>query len=47
MVGGQQSARSLAHLCGLAQLADAAGLIRDPALATRRMAAFLSVQGIE
>ena len=30
MVGGQQSARSVLHLCELFRLADAAGLLRDP-----------------
>jgi hypothetical protein len=37
MVGGQQSARSLAHLCELFRLADAAGLLIDPDLAAQRM----------
>jgi hypothetical protein len=46
MVGGQQSARSLAHLCELVRLADAAGLIRDPELATRRMRSLLAVHGV-
>ena len=46
MVGGQQSARSLVHLAELVRLADAAGLIEDPARATARMRAFLAVHGI-
>ena len=46
MVGGQQSARSLLHLSELVRLADAAGLIRDPGLATRRVRALLAVHGI-
>jgi len=46
MVGGQQSARSLVHLCELFRLADAAGLLRDPDLATARMRAFLGVNGV-
>ncbi len=46
MVGGQQSARSLVHLSELFRLADAAGLLRDPDLATARMRAFLGVNGV-
>ena len=46
MVGGQQSARSLVHLAQLVRLADAAGLIEDPARAATRLRAFLSVNGI-
>jgi hypothetical protein len=46
MVGGQQSARSLPHLAELFRLADRSGLLRDPDLARRRMAAVLAVHGI-
>ena len=46
MVGGQQSARSLVHLCELVRLADAAGLISDPALATTRLRALLATHGV-
>ena len=46
MVGGQQSARNIQHLAELFRLADAAGLLQDPALACRRMQQLLSVQGI-
>jgi hypothetical protein len=46
MVGGQQSARSLVHLSKLFRLADAAGLLRDPALAAMRMRALLDIHGI-
>jgi hypothetical protein len=46
MVGGQQSARSLAHLAELFRLADAAGLLQDPVLACRRMQQLLSVHGV-
>jgi hypothetical protein len=46
MVGGQQSARSLAHLAELFRLADRAGLLRDPDMARRRMVRVLSVHGI-
>jgi hypothetical protein len=47
MVGGQESARSLIHLAELFRLADAAGLLRDPALAVARMRRVLAVRGIE
>jgi hypothetical protein len=47
MVGGQQSARSLLHFAELFRLADAAGLLRDPALATHRMRTLLALHGIE
>ena len=47
MVGGQQSARGIVHLSELFRLADAAGLLRDPELATQRMRTFLAVNGIE
>jgi hypothetical protein len=47
MVGGQQSARSILHLADVFRLADRAGLLRDPALAVRRMREVLAVHGIE
>jgi hypothetical protein len=47
MVGGLESARSLLHLAELFRLADAAGLLADPDLAVRRMAAVLRTHGIE
>ena len=47
MVGGQQSARSILHLAEVFRLADRAGLLRDPALAVRRMRELLAVHGIE
>ena len=47
MVGGQQSARSLAHLAELVRLADAACVIRDPELAARRLRSLLATYGIE
>jgi hypothetical protein len=47
MVGGQQSARSVLHLCALFRLADAAGLLRDAELAIARMRDFLRLNGIE
>jgi hypothetical protein len=47
MVGGQQSARSILHLAEVFRLADRAGLLRDPALAVRRMRELLAVHCIE
>jgi hypothetical protein len=47
MVGGQQSARSILHLAEVFRLADRAGLLRDPALAVKRMRELLAVHGIE
>jgi Protein of unknown function (DUF993) len=47
MVGGQESARSTLHLAELFRLADKAGLLANPELATRRMKAVLELRGIE
>src|SRR5690606_10501808 len=47
MVGGQQSARGALHLSQLFRLADAAGLLGDPALAASRMASWLATQGVD
>jgi hypothetical protein len=47
MVGGQESTRSTVHLAELFRLADKAGLLADPELATRRMKAVLATRGIE
>jgi hypothetical protein len=47
MVGGQESARSTVHLAELFRLADQAGLLANPELATRRMRAVLATRGIE
>jgi hypothetical protein len=47
MVGGQQSARSLAHFAELFRLADAAGLIEQPELAVRRMRTQQALHGVE
>ena len=47
MVGGQQSARSIAHLAETFRLADRAGLLRDPELACARMRRLLAVHGID
>jgi hypothetical protein len=46
MVRGLESARSIAHLCELFVLADQAGVLRDPELATQRMRSFLLLAGI-
>ncbi len=46
MVGGQESARSLLHFAELFRLADAAGLLSDPALACRRMQQLLATHGV-
>jgi hypothetical protein len=47
MVGGQESARSTVHLAELFRLADKAGLLANPELATRRMKAVMATHGIE
>src|SRR6201994_1159187 len=47
MVGGQESARSIVHLAELFRLADRAGLLANPELATRRMKAVLATRGVE
>jgi len=47
MVGGQQSARSLLHLAEAFRLADAAGLLEQPELATVRMRQLLALHGVE
>jgi Protein of unknown function (DUF993) len=47
MAGGQESARSTLHLAELFRLADQAGLLANPELATRRMKAVLATRGID
>ena len=47
MVGGQQSARSLAHFAGIFRLADGAGLLERPELAVVRMRHLLALHGID
>lgn len=47
MVGGQQSTRSLLHLCELFRLADAANVLERPDLAVHRMKTMLALHGIE
>jgi hypothetical protein len=46
MVGGQQSTRSLPHLCEIFRLADQANLLEQPDLATHRMQTLLAVHGV-
>jgi hypothetical protein len=46
MVGGQQSTRSVQHLCELFRLADKANVLVRPELAMQRMKTLLSVSGI-
>jgi hypothetical protein len=46
MVGGQESARSVVHLCTLFILADQAGLLRDPDCAVERMRRLLALAGV-
>ena len=47
MVGGQQSARHIAHFAEAFRLADRAGLLRDPEAACARMRQLLAVHGLE
>jgi len=47
MVGGQQSTRSLPHLCELFRLADAAGLIENQEHAVARMKHLLAMHGVD
>ena len=47
MVGGQESTRSTLHLAELFRLADQAGLLANPEMATRRMKAVLVLRGVE
>lgn len=46
MIGGQQSARSVAHLAQVFRLADAANLLCDPGMAAARMRTFLAINGV-
>ena len=46
MLRGAESSRSTAHLCELFVLADRAGMLRDPELATERMRGFLLTAGV-
>ncbi|MGP0224325.1 MULTISPECIES: dihydrodipicolinate synthase family protein [unclassified Paenarthrobacter] len=46
MVGGLHSGRSVLHLARTFELADQAGLLRDPSLAAFRMSDFLRINGV-
>jgi hypothetical protein len=46
MIGGQESTRSTLHLAELFRLADAAGLLGDPEMATQRMKTVLAARGV-
>ena len=46
MVGGQQSTRSLPHLCELFRLADVANLLEQPDLAVHRMKILCALHGV-
>lgn len=47
MIGGAESWRSVPHLAELFRLADCAGLLADPELASQRMAGVLALAGVE
>ncbi|HKS18163.1 MAG TPA: dihydrodipicolinate synthase family protein [Bradyrhizobium sp.] len=47
MIGGQESTRSTLHLAELFRLADRAGLLANPEVATRRMKTVLAARGID
>ena len=47
MVNGQHAGRSIVNLAETARLADAAGLVTDVDLAERRLAALLTVAGVD
>jgi len=47
MIGGAEGARSVLHLSELFRLADQAGVLVDPALASERMQLVLKLAGIE
>ena len=47
MIAGLESARSVVHLSELFVLADEAGLLRDPELASARMRLVLRLAGID
>jgi len=46
MVGGLHSGRSVVHLAKTFELADQAGLLKDPALAAFRMSDYLRINGV-
>jgi hypothetical protein len=46
MIGGQESTRSTLHLAELFRLADAAGLLADPDMASQRMKTVMASRGV-
>jgi Protein of unknown function (DUF993) len=46
MIAGQESTRSTLHLAELFRLADAAGLLADPELASQRMKIVMATRGV-
>ena len=46
MVGGLHSGRSVLHLSKTFELADKAGLLKDPSLAAFRMSDYLRINGV-
>lgn len=46
MAGGMQAAREISHYAEIFRLADQAGLLQDPQLATRRMKNLLTIYGL-
>jgi hypothetical protein len=46
MIGGQQSTRSAVHLAEIFRLADKAGLLSDPDLASQRAATVMALHGV-
>jgi hypothetical protein len=46
MAGGMQSSRSISHYAEVFRLADRAGVLKNPQLATQRMQQLLAVYGI-
>ena len=46
MIRGAESARAIPHLCEIFVLADRAGILRNPEMATQRMTSFLLTAGV-
>jgi hypothetical protein len=46
MIAGQESTRSTLHLAELFRLADVAGLLADPDVATGRMKLVMAARGV-
>lgn len=47
MLGGHQAMRALPYFVGIFKLADQAGLLRDPEMATQRMTTFMRLYGVK